>query len=291
MAMQAAKLGTVAIWTLAIAATASAADMRMPLKAPPPPPVFNWSGCYLGGYVGGAFNTKDVVFTDLGNTNFRAYSGGITAGRVEDRHSWDLESDNGFFAGGTLGCNWQPVGSPFVLGIEGEGGYLKVEGSSFDPSISPTISVAALRATTDVLGSAKVGDWYAMITGRLGYAWDRWLLYVKGGAAFLPVHASVTDACLTAGCGNWIISTTSKDTVTAWTAGGGAEWAFAYNWSIKAEYMFIGLSETVTTCGSATVASGATVGGGPFCFNHDFGGIHTAKVGLNYRFGASGAPY
>ena len=124
---------------------------------------------------------------------------------------------------------------------------MQVKGSNFDPSISPTLPVAALRATTDVLGNAKVGDWYAMITGRLGYAWDRWLLYVKGGAAFLPVHASVTDTCLTAGCGNWIISTTSKDTVTAWTAGAGAEWAFAYNWSIKAEYMFIGLSETVTT--------------------------------------------
>jgi outer membrane immunogenic protein len=30
------------------------------------------------------------------------------------------------------------------------------------------------------------------------------------------------------------------------------------------------------------------VSGGPFCFDHDFSGIHTAKVGLNYRFGGSG---
>ena len=82
MAMPAAKLGTVAVWTLAIAATASAADMRMPLKAPPPPPVFNWSGCYLGGYAGGAWNAKDVVFTDLGNNQFRAYSGGFVPGRA-----------------------------------------------------------------------------------------------------------------------------------------------------------------------------------------------------------------
>jgi hypothetical protein len=38
--------------------------------------------------------------------------------------------------GGTLGCNWQPVGSPFVLGIEGEVGYMKLEGSAFDPLIN-----------------------------------------------------------------------------------------------------------------------------------------------------------
>jgi len=44
-------------------------------------------------------------------------------------------------------------------------------------------------------------------------------------------------------------------------------------------------------CGLATLASGATVGGGPFCFDHDFGGIHTAKVGLNYRFGGSAYGY
>jgi outer membrane immunogenic protein len=68
------------------------------------------------------------------------------------------------------------------------------------------------------------------------------------------------------------------------------EWAFTNNWSVKGEYMFIGLGDrdVITTCGSATVASGATVPGGPFCFNHAFGGIHTAKIGLNYRFGPFG---
>ena len=44
--------------------------------------------------------------------------------------------------------------------------------------------------------------------------------------------------------------------------GGGIEWAFSDNCSIKGEYMFIGLDDSLTTCGSATVASEATVGGG-----------------------------
>ena len=80
-----------------------------------------------------------------------------------------------------------------------------------------------------MLGSAKVGDWYGMVTGRLGYAWDRTLLYVKGGAAFVPTEASVIDACQNTaiGCGNWLISTSGSNTVTTWTFGGGIEWAFA----------------------------------------------------------------
>jgi hypothetical protein len=50
----------------------------------------------------------------------------------------------------------------------------------------------------------------------------------------------------------------------------------------------LGDRDVITTCGSATAASGNTVPGGPFCFNHAFGGVHTAKVGLNYRFGPFG---
>jgi outer membrane immunogenic protein len=291
MSTQALKLGSVALLAFASIGVASAADLRMPVKAPPAaaPVAFGWTGCYVGGYVGGAWHDRDPLFTDLGNANFRAFSGGITAGRVEDRHSWGIDLDTSFIGGGTLGCNWQlGAGSPIVFGIEGEAGFLKLEGSTFDPLINPTLPVTAFRGTPDALGTARVGDWYGMITGRLGYAFDRVLIYAKGGAAFVPVRASVVDACNTvaAGCGNWLISTAVKDTVTTWTLGGGVEWAFADNWSLKGEYMFIGLDDTLTSCGFATAPSGATVAGGLFCFSHDFGGIHTAKIGLNYRFGS-----
>ena len=275
---------------LGIVGTASAADLgvRRP-SAAPPVALFSWSGCYIGGYVGGAWNERDATFTDLGNSTFQAFSGGIVPGRREGTHSWNAGLDDSFLGGGTLGCNWQPFGSPFVFGVEGEIGFLNLEGSAFDPLLSPTLPVTAVRATPDVLGTARIGDWYGMITGRLGYAgWDRVLLYVKGGAAFVPVRASVVDGCNTVatGCGNWITSTAVDDTLTTWTLGGGIEWAFANNWTLKGEYMFIGLDDTLTGCNVATTPSGAIVGGGPFCFNHDFGGIHTAKVGLNYRFGS-----
>jgi outer membrane immunogenic protein len=125
-----------------------------------------------------------------------------------------------------------------------------------------------------------------MITGRVGYAFGNVLVYAKGGVAFVPTRASVVDNCLTGGCGNWAISTAVSSTLTTGAVGGGLEWGFTPNWSIKGEYMFVGIGDhSATSCGSATLATGATVGGGPFCFSHNFGGVHTAKVGLNYRFG------
>jgi outer membrane immunogenic protein len=75
-----------------------------------------------------------------------------------------------------------------------------------------------------------------MMTGRVEYAWDRTLLYVKGGAAFVPTRASIVDACqhTVAGCGNL-----GTNTAVTWTLSGGIEWAFAPSWSLKGEYMFI----------------------------------------------------
>jgi outer membrane immunogenic protein len=276
---------SIAAAAIAAAGSAGAADLPVyQARRPVIVPVYNWTGCYIGGYVGGAWDDHNGAnFTDLGNARFASFSGGVAAARILPSHSWSADLGNSFIGGGTLGCNWQPFRSPFVLGVEGEFGHLRLSGQAFDPT---TIQGTG-QTTLDVLGSAKVGDWYGMATGRLGYAWDRIMLYAKGGAAFVPVRASVVDSCLStaAGCGNWIASTTSgTNVVSTWTIGGGLEWAFATRWSVKAEYMFIGLRDTLTTCGVATVATGNTVPGGPFCFNHQFAGINTAKVGLNYRF-------
>ncbi|MBK5956965.1 hypothetical protein CCR97_01860 [Rhodoplanes elegans] len=256
-------LATAAI--LATSAMAHAADLpaRMPIKAPPVvAPVFSWTGCYIGGYVGGAWADDSNVSTYSTTGAFVPYG-------------YSYSNDSSVIGGGTLGCNWQPVGSPFVLGIEGEGGYLSMEGSAFDPTRTAALPIVA---------TSKVGDWYAMITGRLGYSWDRAMIYVKGGAAFLEVETGFSGTVLTGpgvvASGSFAGST--KDTVATWTVGGGIEWAMDMNWSIKAEYMYIGLDESQTLCGSGVVLATTT------CFSNDIEGIHTAKVGLNYRFG--GAP-
>jgi outer membrane immunogenic protein len=292
-------LGCVPFAALAAIGSVNAADL--PVKARPPVVApFSWTGCYIGGYIGGAWSGNDGgLFTDQGQNGlgaagstatppFLSYSGGATASRLVPPHSWSSDLDASFIGGGTLGCNWQFAGSAFVVGFEGEGGYMRLRGDAFDPN-----TLVSTQTTLDVLGNAKVGDWYAMVTGRLGYAvWDRTLIYVKGGAAFVPTRASVVDTCqnTTIGCGNWLVSTSGSNTVTTWTVGGGIEWAFATNWSVKAEYMFIALNSDngFQSCGTVTTPSGAPLAGGPFCFNNKFGDIHTAKIGLNYRFGPIG---
>src|SRR5947209_17408131 len=94
-------LGCVPLLAAAIG-SATAADLRMPVKAPPMAAAFNWSGCYVGGYVGGAWNGNDgAVFHDQGQNGlgaagsiatppFLSYSGGATAARLVPPHSWKI---------------------------------------------------------------------------------------------------------------------------------------------------------------------------------------------------------
>jgi hypothetical protein len=126
-----------------------------------------------------------------GYSTFRYFSGGIAG--VRSSHSWNIGLGNSFIGGGTLGCNWQPVGSPSVFGIEGDAGYMKLEGSAFDPLINSTLPVTAVRGSPDVLGTAKIsGDGYGMITGRLGYAWNAYtFIYINRRG--LAINDSVGD--------------------------------------------------------------------------------------------------
>ncbi|RAI43309.1 outer membrane protein [Rhodoplanes roseus] len=240
-------LATVAV--LGTVGIASAADLsaRMPVKAPPPvmAPAFSWTGCYIGGFVGGAWASDDAVTYPVG------------AG-----YGYSYKLDSSFIGGGTLGCNYQPVGSPFVLGLEGEIGYMNLKGSAYDPFFTSEVS------------STKIGDWYSIIAGRLGYSWDRAMIYVKGGVAFVDVEHTLS------GFG---YSASTSETKATWTVGGGLEYALDMNWSIKAEYMYIAIDGTQNN--AAFIPGGAT-----FSWDHEETGIHTAKVGLNYRFGGGGAP-
>jgi outer membrane immunogenic protein len=240
-------LATIA--TLAMCGVAAAADLstRMPVKAPPVyAPVFSWTGCYVGAYVGAAW-ADNYTATDSYYLN-----------------NWSYKNDASFTGGGTVGCNWQPVGSPFVLGLEGELGYLNLEGSAYAPWL------------TTLAATSKVGDWYGMITGRLGYSFDRAMIYVKGGAAFVNAEASIYSTVTGVGL-------SASETVTTWTIGGGLEYALDMNWSVKAEYMYIGMNDTLQTCGYYVRV------GVYGCSSHDLPGISTAKIGVNYRFGG-GAP-
>src|SRR4051812_22713065 len=96
-------IAAAATTAIAFAFTAQAADMRTPVyKAP----VFayNWTGCYIGGQVGG----------QRGHLTGAVNYPGDAFGHAAFTTARDFEGDGTFIYGGQVGCNWQPVGSAFV---------------------------------------------------------------------------------------------------------------------------------------------------------------------------------
>ncbi|MDQ8732395.1 outer membrane beta-barrel protein [Bradyrhizobium sp. LHD-71] len=253
---------------VAVSAPAVAADMRMPVRALPPPPVvqvFNWTGFYIGGFVGGAVADRDAEST-------APASGGAFYNGTGLVNSYELGTS--FIGGGTIGYNWQPVGSQWVIGIEAEAGYLQMKDSVLD--INAPIGAA------NGFDSTHLGDWYAVIAGRLGYSFDRVLVYAKGGVAFVDKEYSYVDGCVVAPCGASTLLLSNSDTQTTWAVGGGVEWAFAPNWSLKGEYLYLATRDDTTQ--SAIAGGTGPAAGFTWTNAHSDPGIHTGKVGINYRF-------
>jgi outer membrane immunogenic protein len=212
--------------------SAVAADLpaRGPVyKAPPAPVAFSWTGCYIGGNVGGLWLNGD--WTDAAG----AGAGSQTA--------------SGVTAGGQVGCNYQT--GPWVFGVEGMFNWADASGDT---------SLAGIGLHTDT-------NWLANATGRVGYAIDRNLLYVKGGGAWI-------DQSNTATVGGVLVDA-GDSTRGGWTVGAGWEYAFAPNWSAKIEYNYMDFGSH-----SPSFSSAATT------FNVDQN-AHLALFGINYRFGGN----
>jgi outer membrane immunogenic protein len=143
-------LGTVALVALGATVPALAADLgaRTYTKAPAyMAPIYNWTGFYIGGHIGGAF----------GNDN--NFNGLVTT-----------SNDAGRFLGGVqAGADYQ-FAPNWVLGIEGQYSWL---GGNNTGAIFP----GGFVYTNNQRGLGSV-------TGRVGYTWGPGLLYVKGGYAF-----------------------------------------------------------------------------------------------------------
>jgi outer membrane immunogenic protein len=228
-----------------------AADLAVKAPAVKRAAPFSWTGCYVGGHAGYAA-ANQWKSTDLNGFNTTGVN------------PWDFSLGAEAIGGGTLGCNWQ-ASSWLVLGIEGEGGYLKVEGGA-----SPTLSNAGVATGVSGLSTvgdrAKFGTGYGLIAGRAGVAFDRLLIYSKLGVAFYDSTATITD---TAKPG--FVATGGKSQ-TPFAAGVGGEYAIYDHWTGKAEYVFFDHGSSFNACGQGA------------CWKQDPSSIHTFKLGLNYKF-------
>jgi outer membrane immunogenic protein len=214
----------------AMIVSAQSADLsaRQPaIPAAYTPQAVNWTGFYIGAHLGGAWG--DVDWTDP------------VSGLRNNL------SNAGVLGGAQLGFNYQF--DSLVFGFEGD-----FSGASL--STSGTDAAGFVHSTSTY--------WTSTVTGRLGYAIDRALFFVKGGVAFADERDTLTSPLD-------VFSGTST-TQVGWTAGGGVEYAMDRNWSADIEYDYLGF---------ASQSVPAANGGAPGSVGLN---IQRVVAAINYRF-------
>jgi len=246
--------GFASIASLTAPQPAPAADLSRPPPPPPPvyaPLVFNWTGFYLGGNLGAAWGQGNVTDT-LTGLSFSGTSNAV------------------FVGGGQVGFNYQI--SDIVFGVEGDFDWAANNNNNGTGVVIPGPLGLGHTFTASVNNRS-----ITTLTGRLGVAWDRVLVYGKGGAAWVGNNGfTVTD--VTTGTS---LTGTSTNSTTGWTAGVGVEWAFANNWTTRIEYDFVGLGNRTF----AVPATSPILAGDTFTANRN---IQMVTVGLNYLFNWGG---
>ncbi|MGY8666305.1 outer membrane protein [Bradyrhizobium sp. UFLA05-109] len=263
--------------SLALFGTASAfaADLAPSYtKAPAMAPVYNWTGFYIGGNVGGQWGSSDpstsTVFSLPGYFDSRSIPAIAAVGA---QHINSSSVTGGF----TAGYNWQV--SSAVLGLEGDINYFGFKGSATGSALYPCCA-----PTGFTVNSSVSADWLATIRGRVGFlATPNWLIYATGGVAIADVKGdfSFTDTYSAA-----TESAAIRGTRVGWTAGAGGEYAVGNGWSLKAEYLYVDL-------GRSTVTSTNLVGYNPpgtaypsnvYTHSSDLKSS-IVRIGVNYKFG------
>jgi outer membrane immunogenic protein len=184
------------------AASACAADLPARVEAVAPVayvPMFSWTGFYLGGELGWI------------QTNPEYTAGALLLGTPFVVSS--ATEKNGLTYGLLGGYNYQ-VGR-LVLGVEGD-------------FVGWTVGKIRYTAVTGDFVTAH-SKWGGSIRGRLGYAADRALFYVMGGAAFVSNETSIPTTGISIG---------DDGTRLGWTVGGGLDYAITNNWFTGIEYRY-----------------------------------------------------
>jgi outer membrane immunogenic protein len=228
---------TATVVSFGLTGVAAAADLpaRTYTKAPPiVQAAYDWSGFYIGINGGGATSRINWNLDGVGDEGSHDASGGTV--------------------GGQIGYRWQMMNS-WVIGLEAQGNWADFRGSNS--------SLVAGIAGVPNQNQTKI-DAFGLFTGQIGYAWDRALLYVKGGAAVTDNRYNVFNA-------GALVDNANE---TRWGAavGAGIEYAFAPNWSIGFEYdhLFMGNNDVA-------FASGVS--------DHIKQDVDLFTARLNYKFG------
>jgi outer membrane immunogenic protein len=230
---------------------ASAADMAVREAPVPIAAAYNWNGVYVGGHIGrGWSNTKLTDTVSDGAVSWPDLDVGQTIGY----------SQSGVVGGGHIGINFQ-VGT-WVYGLELSGSGAGISGGATTLPGSPFSS-------GDDIFSSKISALF-LLTGRVGFTWERALVYAKGGFAGARARTSVSDTFGSIGAGsgsNWR---------SGFTAGVGVEYAMSHNLVIGIEYDYARLGAGSVSLGDAN---------GQYAFHDDARDLHLLLGRVSYKFG------
>lgn len=224
---------------------ACAADLPGPPPAYPPPqapavytpapPPFSWTGFYIGADAGYGMTSSSSGMIH-GAVHGVPFAGPFNA------------SGNAFLGGAQLGYNWQT--GPIVLGLETD--------------FQGTVGNGSVSSVTDAINATTKTPWFGTTRARVGFAFDRIMIYATGGGAY--GYSTLNG---TAGIGPAAFSTST--TYWTWTVGAGIEAAFYGPWSAKVEYLYAGSPSSVPSIPNVTAVSGTA-------------STNLIRAGLDYHF-------
>jgi outer membrane immunogenic protein len=236
-------LASLAVFSIS-GSSAWAADMLAPMADAP---VASWTGCYVGGNIGGGWSDIDQT---------QVHKVGST---IPLNNDFGSGSGSGFIGGAQLGCDYQM--DRWVFGVQGMFDFGDIK-SSHAVTAFPTFNF-----------EDKVKDLFT-VTGRAGYLFDPAILgYVKAGGAWARVDSAAYGTLPTP-----FLSESEDYSRLGWTVGVGAEWKFAPNWSVFGEYNYMDFGKHDV---SYTAAPGTV--GLPDVVSTKLT-VQQVLVGLNYRF-------
>jgi outer membrane immunogenic protein len=274
-----------------LAGAASAADL--PRRVAPPVfttvPAFSWTGFYAGLNAGYGFDASSSGATVIGTS---AASGIIANGADPGLVAFsNRNASNGFSGGGQVGYNYQfTPGSGVVAGVEADAQYLGFgsnrSAASFVGTPNPDLTFVNPNGLSTL-------DYFGTVRGRLGYAFDRTLVYGTGGFAYGGGGGS-----------SFGLPNSSSDTFrTGWAAGGGVEYALPSDSflnffkssavTVKIEGLYVSLDRNSTNgvfassnaTGAQYSVSGTGYAAATGTTSRRSDEFAVVRAGLNYKFG------
>ena len=276
-------LAGVAASALMIGHSGNAADLRAPaLKAPPPAPVWSWTGCFVGAQVGWGWQRNKVA-----QSQFNTLTSGGVLRTFSSASSGNIDSSGALF-GGQVGCDYQFAGS-WVLGVQGTFLGTDINRLDQDPhnGTVQTVTPPGAGLLPATFGGGSIGVRtrnLASVTGRLG--WTGWspqtLLYVRGGGAWIDTQLDMRSSAI-GGLRVFPSAPVFDTRYSGWTVGGGFEWMIANNWSAFVEYDYYKFNNKTLFAigGTPHIGPGTNIAGRTLDSDVQ---IMTVSIGVNYRF-------